>query len=484
MAKPIVPPEVLAKVSNFNNAEWVSTFSSFIKDDVYPTLIERYGYGDRIFDYIDMANQTTTIRNRQLRVFEEGTMEATIKIGTAIATGAAGANITFKVDVDDIDANGNVPVRASDNIIIPGVYQTSGEDRGYRISTITKNSAVDVDIVAVPYNNAGTFATAAQIGMTVPADTILCINGGQSGIGTGQPDGKTRSWFERTYETSIIKESVNYEGGVGGYQSWIDSNNWAFKDIGGGKSVAAYLGTTQMEFDFMKKKAASVFFSETNDNTALTETSQSNGTNAIPSTKGIWNWAEEAGQDLVYSNTFDIEDMADVRDLLRAQLVTCTDVMFWTGPTLDRQIEAANLGYTQSYSGGSDLIKNMENLGVRFKSFLYNGLTFNFKSCADFENVQRYGGDAYDFVKRGLMYPMTTGKTRFGNQESEMTPNFLIGYMEDNGVRRENILRILDGMTGISDVAVNEFDARNVYMLSELANIVLRPNQLIRVLPE
>lgn len=487
MARPLVPLEVLSKVGKFNTAEWVTAFSPHIKDNVYKELINDYGYGDTLFDFLNMANQTTNMdssgmANRELIVKSEGTMEATVTTEEQIATGAAGADIVFRVSTDDI-VGGKCPVRVTDDIVIPAKYQTSGEARAYHVTTVTVNSATDIDITMTPFIKAGTTVAAAQVSVAIPAGTTFTINGGSSGIGSGLPEGRTRNWFERRYKTKIIKEAVDFEGGIGGYQAWTDHNNWRFKSIGGGKSVAQYLGSTQMEFDFNKKLGASVFFSEENDNTGLTSVSASNGTNAIPSTKGIWNWAESDGQDLTFAGSLDVEDLGDVNDLLRSQLVTTTDLMFWNGSTLGRQLQNICLNYMKEYSGGTSLVEGMKKLGVNIETFVFNGLTFHFKSCADFSNPQRFGGDAYEFANSGLIYPLTQGKTRFGNKEPEMTPSVMISYLKDGGVIRDNLFGTIDGTTGHA-AASNEYDVRKLYQLSEFAVLVLRPNQLIRVRPE
>jgi hypothetical protein len=121
-------------------------------------------------------------------------------------------------------------------------------------------------------------------------------------------------------------------------------------------------------------------------------------------------------------------------------------------------------------------------LGINIKYFDRNGIMFALKSIASFNNPNRYGGNDYDWVKRGIMYPVDSSRVEVNN--SKMTlPNFFIGYLNNNGEDRTRILRVLDGMTGRESQAVTEYDMSNLYILSEFAGIVLAPNKLIRVMP-
>ena len=59
----------------------------------------------------------------------------------------------------------------------------------------------------------------------------------------------------------------------------------------------------------------------------------------------------------------------------------------------------------------------------------------------------------------------------------------LIGYLNNNSENRTRIIDVIDGTTGRSQ-STNRFDTSEAYALTEMASIVLRPEQLITVEPE
>jgi hypothetical protein len=457
---------------NFNSAEWISLMNArgVLKPDHYEKVVKRTGMGELIFDWLQAANLYRPLKSRTLTVFEEGDLERTVKISTAIATGNAGAAITLVVDADDRDTNGNVPIAANDGIVIPAAYQTSGEDRIYVITTYDADTYT---ATCTPLTAQGTSITASQISVEVPADTVLKIHSNYFAPGTAQPEGSTFDLYSRTYVTQIVKTSMGYEGGV-------QAIEWYPVVTKDGKRGAWIVGQEMAERIHNKRIDDALFLSELNDNTALTGASNAGGTSAFLSTKGLWNWALEAGQQLPYAN-WTADYFADVKDYLRANNVTSSEVVFWYGPDLGRDVEDENLNFIREYSGGTDLMVAGK-LGISIRYFERNGIMFALKSIASFNNPNRYGGNSYTFVKKGIMYPVDS--TRVEVNGSKMTmPNLQIGYLNSNGEDRTRIVRILDGMTGRESQAVNAYDTSNMYMLSEFEAIVLSPNKLIRVEP-
>ena len=456
---------------NFNLAAWASIFSTKFKPQKWNEVLRRNGYGENIFDFLQMAGLDTPVKARSITVFEEGDIERTVKLAGAIEVGDAGGSIEFTIHTDDRDDAGGVPLRENFGVVIPAAYQTSGEDRIYVVTDITTYV-----VTAVPLSADGT-VTESQISVEVPANTRLKIHASYWGPGTGQPEGTTFDLYERTYYNTIAKESMGFEGGMGAIETWLVETK-------GGDPGIYIKGQEQVEFLMNKQISDHLFLGELNDNAALVQTSQAGGSNKRYSALGIWNHALASGQELTYSGgEITDDDMADVDDLLRSNNVTSTEVMFWYGPVLSRAVENMNLKFIKEYSGGTDLMITPQKLGVNIKYLTRNGITFAFKPVGDFRNPNRLGGSAYTFPQKGLMYPVSEAKVEFQGK-TDVTPTFQIGYLNNKGEDRTRIVRFLDGMTGKERIAVSQYDVSNLYMLSEFIPLVFKPNQLITVVPE
>ena len=467
-------PEVLVRIGNYNEAHWRPLIEQRL-DPGYFLETFRYGMGSYYFDFLEMADRVIDLTTDNPKIYEKLEWESTLKIGTAITTGSAGDPITFKVDVDDIDTNQKIPCKVGDGIVIPAQYQTPLEDRIYVIVTITVNGVDDIDITAEPLSEAGSTITASQIGVEVPADTVLKLHSYYTGRGTELPDGRYNYRVIREYQTQIIKETRTFEGGM-------QALKWYEVPSETGGTTAWWEGQDEQELYHRKLCDDAIFLGELNDNTALVETSNAGGSNKRKSTKGIWNWAKEVGQPLDYAGSWDMSYFYDTKDLLLANNVTAREVMFCVGTDLYRSVEESNLDWIKEYSGGSNLMRAADDLGIETKRVHVNGITFQLHELISFGNPLRYGNKSYNFSKYGLMIPEGQENATYEGKR-ELHPNFMLGFLNNNNENRRKILGILDGTTGRS-TPTNRFDTSETFVQTELASIVLRPEQLITVEPE
>lgn len=466
-------PDSTTTGGNFNLAQWASIFDTKFKPQKWNEIVRRNGYGEKIFDAMQMANLTTPVKARSLMVYEEGDIERTVRIVGPIAVGAAGADIEFVVHADDRDAQNGVPIREDFSVVLPAASQASGEDRIY---VVTDYDSATFTVTASPLSADGT-VTESEVETAVAAGTRLKVHASYWGPGTGQPQGTTFDLYERNYYTHIAKESMGFEGGMGAIEWWTVET----KD---GDQGIYIKGQEQIEFLMNKQVDDAIFLNELNDNALLVQTSQAGGSNLRRSALGIWNHALASGQALDYAaGAITDDDLADVDDYLRSNNVTSTEVMCWYGPYLSKAIEDMNLDFIREFSGGTDLIMGPKKLGVDIKYFRRNGILFAFKSVASFRNPNRYGGSDYAWASRGLMYPVAEARVEYQGKK-EITPTFMLGYLNNKGEDRTRIVRFLDGMTGKESIAVSQYDASNLYMLSEFMPLVFRPNQLITLAPE
>ncbi len=464
-------PASASKVGQYNFGEWVSIFDTRL-DDGYMKEIERYGLGSHFMDFLELADYKTNITTRTPKVFERLEWETTVTVGSEIAIGGAGGDISFTVAAADVDASGNLPVMEGEGLVIPASKQTPGEDRIYVISDITGTT-----VTASPLSADGSagYPDQSQISVAIPVGTVLKVHGMYKGPGTGQPPGHNTYRAERTYYTSLPKTSMNYEGGI---------NAIKWRDIPSESGVnQVWIEGQELAENFHSKRIDDhIFLGELNDNAALTEASQWGGTNKRLSSQGLWNWGGTAGQDLTYDVAWETSNLYDYKDLIISQNVVSREILFLYGTDLGRQIEEANLDWVREFSGGSDLFRTANEIGVDIKFFKGNGFMFQFQEIKSFANPLRWGNKEYNFSKYGLMFPNQMEPVQIEGR-TERHANIALGYLNNNGEDRTRIIRVLDGMSGRMSQAVDQYDGSNLYMLTEFAPLIFRPNQIVRVLP-
>ena len=464
-------PTTNSKVAAYNINSWIPLMDQRI-DKGFFLETWKYGLGSYVFDFLEMCGRTMNIWSRTPKIFERLEWEYTLKVGTQIATGAAGADISFTIDADDVDAYGNVPVSVGDSFIIPAQYQTPAEDRVYVITDIDGSNVV----TAKPLSADGNTITESQIGTAVPADTVLAVGSYYTGTGTGLPDGRRTYPVERAYATQIIKATKQYEGGIQAIK-WEDvpsefSNNSAW-----------FTGQDEIELEYRKKMEMALMLGEANDNATLTETSQFGGSNKRTATKGIWSWAREVGQALNYAGGFDMSYLYDYKDLALANNVISPYAIFKMGTDLQRSVEEAGLDFVKEFSGGTDLFRAADEVGYNVRRYLVNNITFQLEEIKSWGNPLRMGNKNYNFSKYGLIIPEGE-QNAIVNGKEEKHPSFMIGYLNSGGEDRTRITGAVTGTTGRFNTTSNEYDGDTVYMQSECAAIVLRPEQLVTVTPE
>ncbi len=466
-------PTVTAKVGNYTNAQWVPLMDQRLDPGFFLETF-RYGLGSYFFDFMNLAKRTMNLTTRTPKIFEKLEWESTLKINTEIATGAAGADISIVVHTDDRDAYGNVPIKVGDGVLIPGQNEATGEDRIYVIHTYVAGTFT---ATASPLSADGATITESQISTAVSAASVLKIHSNYNAPGTGLPSGKNNYRVQRSYSTQIIKATKTFEGGT-------QALKWYEVPSETGATTAWFEGQDELELEYRKMCDDAIFLGELNDNSTLTQASNAGGTGKRLATKGIWNWALEKGQSLDYAGgSWDMSYLYDYKDLALANNVVSREAMFLLGTDLQREVEQSGLDWIKEYSGGSDLFRATDEIGYDVRRILVNGITFQCQELKSFGNPLRYGNKQYNFSKSGLIIPEGDGMTEMPDGKSEKHPSFQVGYLNNNGENRTQIIDILGGTTGRSK-ATHQYDTDTAFMETELAAIVLRPEQLVAVRPE
>ena len=150
-------PKGTAPKSGLAQGGYTTAWRATVEDEsltpqTYRTLIQLYGDMLRLYDVMQWAHKTTSVGGREVTVFEEGAITDTLDVGTEVATGIAGADITI------ISAR-NVG-RVGFDVLIPAQYTNQEIAVPYRITTKTGTYTY----TASPWNVLFQITTAIPVG--------------------------------------------------------------------------------------------------------------------------------------------------------------------------------------------------------------------------------------------------------------------------------------------------------------------------------
>lgn len=468
-----------------HDATWASLYSSMEDPQVWGELIQRFGYLPGLYDFLEFTGQRKDVKNNSLTVFEEGAIEKPVKLGAAISTGAAGADISIELDSTEYDDNNDYYLAVGDDVIIPTDYLPAAinEPRRYRVMSSSGDPG-DLTFTARPYSKDGTYVTASQISTEIPSGTYLMVAGGSYAPGSQGAVAKSRGWYERTFATDIKRRAVHMEGSMQSTQRY-------YEQLKGGGTGVWNKATAEADFLLSADINDALFLSERADNTNLTLSNRDSVSNAIRSTTGIWNHLEARGMEQTYTQSYTMDDFDLIKDYLRSQGVTSMDVTFFTGSDLRKGIEnSAGLDFLREFSGGSDLTaKNggrFSEIGINVGAINKNGvrtLLFNLDSL---DNVNKWGVNSLWFTEAGFIVPQQD-VTVSGNASAEGSyklRNLCLGYKNYNGENRTRIIQDVSGVNGMGMSAKDTYDDMRLEMLSEFMLVANKVNQMIKVIKD
>jgi hypothetical protein len=473
------------RVAQNYTTHWTSKNSDIFDPVFRKKLYNIYGDGVRIFDWLTAAGSVENVPNAEIKHIEEFAPMRAIKIKSAIATGAAGADITVVLDAVNFDTDGYNPTRVGFTILIPASNQplTVNNSREYRIMSRSTATLTNDTLVCRPLSGDGNTQTASQITTAVAAGTWLQIGPSSYAPGTGQPEGRTDSYSTITHKARIYKETLGIEGGQVAQQ---------FREamMMNGQKGLVNKGIFKLEFDHDKQIDQGICYSEENDNSSLTQTSTFGGTPAIKSGKGLFTWADEKAQKVYYTGSYNYSDFDINKQLFESQGVTSTAANYYVGPELWLQLENAGLDQIREYSGGTELYDKVQKyLGIDIKIHKKAGITYMIQEVKSFANPNTYGinvSDAYtyEYPKAGLIIPNGKKTLRdFGGKKDYSIENLALGYVNNNGEDRTRILKVKPGVSGVIDsmVVADDKDGYFFYLLTEMMTLVHNANQFIYV---
>jgi hypothetical protein len=460
---------------NYNNT-WLGIHSAQLKPQYLPELYKTYGRDFDILDFLWMPSRKGLVPARTMKLWEKGNIKATITLNGAISTGSANADVTFKIAAGDYDASGNPAVRVWQVVYIPQKYQPSGFNVPAPYQIVSRSgSAGDYTFTARPQ------VSGSQIAVEVPTATKLSLGPIQMAPGSGAVTGTTQAHFERSFTTTILREHVGFEGGI------ISQKNWEPIYNENGVQMGVFnKGLIDMEFLLDDQLNNYIFLGTTNDNASLVQTSQFGGSNKVLSGDGIWKSLDESGQQLWYSGAFQNGDYVTAKNLMESQGVSTAEIIFPMGSKLFDDTDQADLDYIKEYSGGSDLLRNMTELGFQAQVVKRNGVSFYKTKLKSLSNPFSLGNDEYELSNAGFMMPTTKAKVSVGSMNNQVALNNVeLRFLGGDGEDRTRVLGQFDGMNGYKQFKpLTAYDGTTLDMLTEPMVIFTNINQCIQVRKE
>ena len=432
------------------------------RTDIYPKYHRLYGDGFRLTTFLYAAGlimpPTTSSR---MTVFEEPELERTVALEADSDTPGAGDSITFEVVAGD-----ETYPMLERSIYLPGEFFVGGTSTPKECIVVNVNIA---DVTVSPLD------ATAQLAAPIPAGTTLTVGGAKYGRGGGQPGARQKRNLQRDFYTTILGETAEWEGGVNTFRpemEMIDSQ---------GHKTLFDKGLWETEFMLERSKDKAVWLSEFNTNN-VTSATRGGGASNIESFVGFRNHLDDRAQTLPYQDTIDPQDGKFIREIYESQGVIADMSWGGFGPRLWENMQDSGLEFIREGYSDSDLFKNLETLGAKFKVFDLYGhklVATELKTLAD---RTAYGNGSYNFQNEGFIVPMAKFGARGEDGRKIQLDNIGIGYRKGNNENRTLMNGVVAGVNGMGFPFVDQFDSSSYYMKCEFRFAALGVNQMINVL--
>jgi hypothetical protein len=268
----------------------------------------------------------------------------------------------------------------------------------------------------------------------------------------------------------------------------IQSNQRYYETLRGGGTGVFTKATMEADFLLSKYINDDILLGVGVTNT-LTQVDRLGTARQATGTVGLLEHFRAAAMKQYYTLAYGYTDFDDIKDLLNSQGVANRDVTFFHGSLLGKQLENAGLDFVKEFSGGTDLMKTLNSVGIAFKAVQKNGVNFVFKEIPSFSDPTAYGAASFEdyFTGLGFIVPNVdvTVRGSADSPESFKLKNFVLGFKNYGGENRTRINKVLQGVatlgTATSPFARDTFDDSAGTMLSEYMVICLQRNAMILV---
>lgn len=442
-----------------------STYSLRLKPQTYGELVQRYGPGLSMTSFSHLAGRTMGVKSDSITIFEEGAPYRPVKV--SIATQAAPVNakaVTFNV-ADGSDAY----MRQYFSIIIPAAYTDSTLPQEMRI-------------LGSAGSWTGTFADETVSLTTALTDVFVAVGASSFGKGTGQPDPMVTGTYSRTTKERIIKGTIAMEGAT------LYKEEYAELDLGNGGKGLWGKSIAELDFDLDNQVDSALFVGQAFTNPAITQASTTGATKAVPSFDGLVHVMADLAQELTWDSTgFGVDQFRQLRPLLENVGVLNQKLDMFAGSDLNSSIESEMIDFLSSNAGGTKYWDDIQSVGFLVNSIKLDGVQTNVAVLHALSNPNKYGLGSYDFKKQGFLF--TQGEypamlESAGAQEKLRLPHITLGYPMGNGENRQRVFKLapgVNGVEGMGNIAVNDYDAVKMYALMHLIPIFNHMYKTIKI---
>jgi hypothetical protein len=245
------------------------------------------------------------------------------------------------------------------------------------------------------------------------------------------------------------------------------------------------------EFRLDVKEARAFWAGEWNDNSTMTQTSESSVSTVVPSFGGMWPHADLYAQKLNYSGDFVIDNLYDVGILQQSRgIVPGGTNLLLSGPELGRDVEKSVMDYIKDYSNTDLVDKVKKEIGIDVQAFMLNHRKYVMWEPGELADPSGFGllkstaVGAYGMATAGLVVPMTNVTVgEFNGQKNVTIPNVQLGYINHNGENRRRVIQYLAGVNGVlgGQNVASSYDGFHFYMLTHMTGIFAAPDTWVQI---
>jgi hypothetical protein len=470
------------------NSQWASLYDTdgtvnMQVPQIWGEIVKRYGPGIGLLEFLYMAGSIVPVAGPTKKVFEEGSFVKTVATAGASGIVAAGGAWTLHLAAAEFGGTtDNSYLSKNDIVVVPAKYiETPTGTLSTRPSLWQVQAVDNADGILKSYT-LYCLNILDRIAVTIPTATKLMVTGGNyaNGVDSGSP--KSSGFYSRLFYTSTKKSDWKMTGSM-------QSNERYYDTLRGGGTGLFTKATIEADFLLSKYINDDLFLGGLVTATALNMTDRDGNSIAPTGTQGLLQHMIDGAMKQYYTLAYQYQDFDDLKPLLISQGIVNRNVNFFCGSQLYREIENAGLDFLKEFAGGTQLMRNLNELNVAFRVINKNGVYTTIKELPSLSDPTSFGADSFEdyFTGLGFIVPDVDVTVRGGIEEPATfkMKNLALGYKSHAGENRTRINKVLPGMASVGasggDIAVSTYDDVRGSMLSEYMLVVLKRNQLVLV---
>ncbi len=451
-------PDAIAQIYA---SDIVSGFDIY-KPEKLNVLFNRYGdQGASYFQIVRSMGFEKEVSLDTYGHYEENRIHEVCIVNANVVQPAVGADITFVLSANSLDANNNFYVRKWDIILFPNEVTGS-------VTTIDTTTPTAPAITCKLNDNTEQFPA-------LSAGDELVIFTNAFSEGSGQPNGAIRGTWEYTNDAQIIKETIGVTGSEMTNQTWFDVTS-------AGTKIPAYyfLGQVDIDYRVALRIDGALLWGKRTVNPGLIDPDTGR---PIKTTEGLIPYIRRVGNEQTYtSGSFSVTEFDEMDRTLDREHAG-NYILGMLGIQLHQDIENAlvsyfadtNIQYARQTTN-EVLFNSNESLGasVNFKYLVKSERTFLMKRMGVLSNPKLYGAVGYEGPKLGVFMPINKKKDPVSGNMVESIGVRYKGLGKYN--RRMEVWQVGGAGEGLK---VTDIDSRNTYQRCHIGAHFRGGNQFV-----